>query len=256
MYNQQVNNINLSVVIPSYNEMPNLRKGVLEKIEDYLSSQSYQYEVLIVDDGSDDGSREFSEKYAKTHKKFRVIKGKHVGKAGAVTAGMLEAKGRIRLFTDMDQATPIEEVEKFLPHFAEGIDVVIGSRKERVGSPLSRRAMSAGYITLRKIAVGINEINDTQCGFKMFSAKSAEKIFKKIKELHGGFGKISGSNVTAGFDIEILLLAEKMGYKIKEVPVEWLYVESRRVSPIKDSINGLFDLLHIASNKYKGKYKV
>lgn len=236
--------------------MPNLRKGVLEKIDDYLSNQSYQWEVIIVDDGSDDGSLEFSQKFVKKNKRFRLIKGKHVGKAGAVTQGMLEAKGRIRLFTDMDQATPIEEVEKFLPFFANGVDVVIGSRKERVGSPFSRRAMSFGYITLRKLAVGINEINDTQCGFKMFSAKSSEKIFKKIKELHGGFGKISGSNVTAGFDIEILLLADKFGYKIKEVPVEWLYVESRRVSPIKDSINGLFDLLQISSNKFKGKYNI
>lgn len=236
--------------------MPNLQKGVLDKINQYLSSQSYHSEVIIVDDGSDDGSLEFCEKFAAKNKKFRVIKGKHVGKAGAVTQGMLGANGRIRLFTDMDQATPIEEAEKFLPYFAEGYDVVIGSRNERVGSPFSRKAMSKGYVILRKTLVGINEINDTQCGFKMFSSGAADKIFKNIKDLHDGFSNISGSNVTAGFDIEILLLASKMEYKMKEVPVEWLYVESRRVNPIKDSINGVFDLLQISSNKYKGKYNL
>lgn len=104
--------------------------------------------------------------------------------------------------------------------------------------------------------VGIYEMNDTQCGFKMFKDKAAEKLFKKISEFHHGYSTIHGSNVTAGFDVELLYVASKMGLKIKEVPVEWLYVESRRVSPIKDSINGLFDLLQISSNKLMGKYKI
>ena len=92
----------------------------------------------MVDDGSDDGSLEFCEKFSKDNKDFKVIKGKHLGKAGAVTTGMLEAKGEIHLFTDMDQATPIEEVEKMLPYFNESYDLVIGSRNVRKGSPFSR----------------------------------------------------------------------------------------------------------------------
>lgn len=236
--------------------MPNLRKGVLDKIEHYLKIQKYSYEVIIVDDGSDDGSLEFCQKFVKDNKSFRLIKGKHSGKAGAVTKGMLEAKGEIHLFTDMDQATPIEETEKMLPFFDDGYDLVIGSRRARKGSPFSRRIMSNGMIVLRKITVGIYEIHDTQCGFKMFSGSASKKLFKKINELHGGFSKISGSNVTAGFDVEILYIASKLGYKIKEVPVEWLYVESRRVSPIKDSINGVMDLFQISSNKFRGKYKI
>jgi dolichyl-phosphate beta-glucosyltransferase len=251
-----VNKKYLSVVIPSYNEMPNLQKGVLDKINKYLSKQKYSYEVIIVDDGSDDGSLEFCEKFSRENQNFRVLKGKHLGKAGAVTSGMLQAKGEIHLFTDMDQATPIEEVEKMLPHFKNGYDLVIGSRRARKGSPFSRLIMSNSMIILRKITVGIKEIHDTQCGFKMFSRRASEKIFKKIYDFHSGFSKISGSNVTAGFDIEILLLASKMGFKIKEVPVEWLYVESRRVSPIKDSINGVVDLFQISSNKFRGKYKI
>jgi len=251
-----VNKVYLSVIVPSYNEMPNLRKGVLDKINQYLSKQRYIYEVIIVDDGSDDGSLQFCEKFAKENKNFRIIKGKHLGKAGAVTTGMLQAKGEIHLFTDMDQATPIEEIEKLLPFFKKGYDLVIGSRSSRDGSPLTRRIMSNSMIVLRKLTVGIIEINDTQCGFKMFTNQASKKLFEKINDLHVGFTKISGSNVTAGFDVEILLLASKMKLTIKEVPVEWLYVESRRVSPIKDSLNGVADLFQISSNKFRGKYNL
>lgn len=246
----------LSVIIPSYNEMVNLRKGVLDKINHYLSRQSYPYEVIIVDDGSDDGSTEFAEKFVNENNNFRLVKGSHSGKAGAVTTGMLEAKGKIRLFTDMDQATPIEETEKLLPYFDEGYDVIIGSRNaNRKGSPLSRLIMSRSMIILRKVLVGVYDIQDTQCGFKMFTSEATEKLFKKIKDLHHGFSKIHGSNVTAGFDVELLYLAEKYGYKIKEVPVEWLYVETRRVNPINDSINGLIDLVRIRTNIFKKVYK-
>lgn len=245
----------LSVVIPSYNEMPNLRKGVLDKIDHYLSRQKYSWEVIIVDDGSDDGSWEFVDEFVKENRNFRLIKGSHLGKAGAVTAGMLEAKGEVRLFTDMDQATPIEETEKLLPFAGEGFDLAIGSRStNRKGSPFSRRIMSRGMIVLRKLMVGLYNIEDTQCGFKIFTEEAANKLFKKIYDFHHGFSKIHGSNVAAGFDIELLYLANKFGYKIKEVPVEWLYVESRRVSPINDSINGIVDLLRIRANIFKKAY--
>lgn len=237
--------------------MPNLRKGVLDKIDHYLSRQKYSYEVIVVDDGSDDGSAEFAEKFVGENRNFRVVRGGHFGKAGAVTLGMLKAKGEVRLFADMDQATPIEETEKLLPFFDKGFDVVIGSRSpNRKGSPLSRRVMSRSMIILRKLMVGIYEIHDTQCGFKMFTAPAAAKLFEKVNDLHHGFSKIHGSNVTAGFDVELLYLANKMGYKIKEVPVEWLYVETRRVSPISDSIHGLVDLARITSNRFSGKYNL
>jgi dolichyl-phosphate beta-glucosyltransferase len=259
MYNSRVSSkVYLSVVIPSYNEMANLQKGVLDKIEHYLSRQKYTFEVIVSDDGSDDGSTEFVERFTKENNNFKLIKNKHMGKAGAVAAGMLAGIGEVRLFTDMDQATPIEEFEKLMPYFKEGFDIVIGSRNtRRKGSPLTRRIMSRGMIVLRKLLVGIDEVHDTQCGFKAFSSLSAVKLFKKLYELHGGgYSKIKGSNVAAGFDVELLYIAGKIGYRIKEVSVEWLYVETRRVNPIKDSINGLVDLLKISSNKFAGKYKV
>lgn len=251
-----MNKVFLSVVIPSYDEMANLQKGVLDKVEHFLSKKKYNYEVIVVDDGSKDGSIEFVENYIKNNSKFRLIKNSHLGKAGAVTAGVLKAKGEYILFADMDQATPIEEIEKLLPCFKEGCDVVIGSRNtQRKGSPLSRLIISRAAIILRKLIIGINEISDTQCGFKMFSYTAAQELFKKINNLHKGFKEISGSNVSSGFDIETLYLAKKFGYKIKEVPVRWLYVETRRVNPIKDSIEGLMDLLRIKINDLQGVYK-
>lgn len=245
----------LSVVIPSYDEMANLQKGVLDKVEHFLSKKTYSYEVIVVDDGSKDGSIEFVERFTQENPHFRLIKNEHLGKAGAVTAGMLAAVGEHILFTDMDQATPIEEVDKLLPYFENGSDIVIGSRSgQRKGAPWTRVLMAKGMIFTRTILVGLPGISDTQCGFKIFRKRVAQKLFKKIYHFHGGFRHVAGSSVSAGFDVELLYLAQKMGYKIKEVPVSWLYVETRRVSPLKDSIDGFIDLVKIKLNDIKGRY--
>lgn len=246
----------LSIVIPSYDEMANLQKGVLDKLDHFLGKASYEYEIIIVDDGSTDGSCEFVEQYALENKGITLIKNSHTGKAGAVTTGILAAKGEYILFTDMDQATPIEQVEKLLPYITDGYDIAIGSRnKTRKGAPLTRKIMANANIVLRSMLIGLSDIKDTQCGFKLFTQQSAQDIFKRIKDINKGFQSINGSAVTAGFDIEILYIAQKLGYKIKEVPVDWLYVETRRVNPIKDSVEGLLDLLRIRGNIVKGVYK-
>ncbi len=251
-----MNKIFLSVVIPSYNEMANLQKGVLDKVQHFLSNQKYSYEVIIVDDGSTDGSTEFVEKFVKDNSKFKLLKNNHTGKAGAVTKGVLSSSAEFILFTDMDQATPIEELDKVLSYFDKGYDIVIGSRNsKRKGAPFTRLIMARGMITLRTILVGISGISDTQCGFKAFRNEVAKKLFRKISDINNGFGEISGSKVSAGFDVELLYLAQKMGYKIKEVPVSWLYVETRRVSPLRDSIDGLIDLIKIKMNALSGVYK-
>jgi len=245
----------LSVVIPSYNEMGNLRKGILSKVKNYLDKQKFSYEVIIVDDGSSDGGLEFVQKFVSDEKNFRVIENSHSGKAGAVTTGMLQAVGENILFTDMDQATPIEELEELLPYIKKGYDVVIGSRNSnRQGAPLTRKIMAKGMMVLRSAIVGLGEIKDTQCGFKLFTKKAAKDIFEKVKDSHHGFKSIHGSSVTAGFDIELLFVAKNMGYKIKEVPVDWLYVETRRVSPFKDSVEGFFELFKIRRNITSGRY--
>ncbi len=245
----------LSVIIPCYDELANLRKGVLDKVEHFLSKQKYSYEVIIVDDGSTDGSVDFIKKFVKEYPHFRLITSEHMGKAGAVTKGVLSAKGSIILFTDMDQATPIEEIDKVLPEFEKDFDIVIGSRDtNREGAPLSRIIMARSAILLRKLILGQSEIKDTQCGFKAFKHDVAHKLFAKVKDIHDGYKAIKGSSVKAGFDMELLYIASKSGYTIKEVPVNWLYVETRRVSPVRDSIEGVLDLIRIKRNDLAGKY--
>ena len=115
--------------------------------------------------------------------------------------------------------------------------------------------MARGMIFLRNFLIGIKGISDTQCGFKMFRHDIVNYLFTKIKDLNSDVQKGSGSSVSAGFDVELLYLAQKIGYKIKEVDVNWLYVETRRVSPITDSISGFFDLLKIKMNDIKGRYE-
>lgn len=252
-----MNKVFLSIVIPSFDEIVNLRKGVLDKIAHFLDKKKYLYEVLIIDDGSTDGSREFVEKFVKENPQFFLIKNPHLGKAGAVTTGMLKANGEYLLFTDMDQATPIEEIDKLLPFFDKDFDIVIGSRNsQRKGAPWTRLLMARGMMILRSNLIGLKGISDTQCGFKIFKNEVAKEIFTKMQKLHEGFKKISGSSVTAGFDVELLFIAQKLGYKIKEVPVNWLYVETRRVSPLKDSIDGLTYLMKIKINNIRNVYKL
>ncbi len=245
----------LSVVIPAYNEETNIRLGALEKVARFMDGLSYSWEVLLVDDGSADGTKGLLEEFALVNHGFRVIRSTHQGKALTVIAGVLAAKGGIVLFTDLDQATPIGEVEKLLPWLKKGFDVVIGSRSNRrEGAPLTRRVMARGFMVLRSIFLGLHGITDTQCGFKAFQKDAARDIFGRLK-LYSEHHEVEGSMVTAGFDLEVLFLAKKVGFKIKEVPVEWHYVETRRVSPMKDSLQGLMDILKIRINAWKGLYR-
>src|SRR3989344_7988018 len=121
----------LSVVIPAYNEQQNLKRGALGQVRDFLETLKIGYEVIVVDDGSTDSSLEIIKKYISKNDNFKLIQNKHGGKAIAVLTGMEKAQGEIVLFTDMDQATPINQLEKFIPKFEEGLDIVIGSRQGR-----------------------------------------------------------------------------------------------------------------------------
>lgn len=244
----------LSIVIPAYNEETNIRLGAIDKVARYLEAQSYLYEVIFVDDGSIDKTLSLLTEFAKRNKNFRVIQNPHQGKAATVITGVNVAKGDIILFSDLDQATPLYEVEKILPWFEKGFDVVIGSRKgQREGAPLSRRVMARGFMFLRTFILGLHGISDTQCGFKAFKRNISQSIFNNLS-LYKQKRTVNGAMVTAGFDVELLFLAKSFGYKIKEVPVEWHYVETRRVNPIKDSWEGLLDIIRIRINAWKGRY--
>ncbi len=245
----------LSVVIPAYNEETNIRLGVFEKVYRYLEARDYTWEVIIVDDGSSDSTVALAEEFIEHNEHFSLVKNPHQGKAATVMTGMMKAKGEIVLFSDLDQATPLKEVEKILPWFDKGFDVVIGSRKaKREGAPMLRRLMARGFMILRTVVLGLKGISDTQCGFKAFRQNVAREIFQHLS-LYREQKTVNGAMVTAGFDIEVLFLAKILGYKIKEIPVEWHYVETRRVNPLKDSWEGLMDIMHIRINAWKGIYR-
>lgn len=244
----------LSVVIPAYNEEYNLKKGVLLFVYKYLSKQKYSWEVLIVDDGSTDSTVKIARDFAENHANFSVLEEPHRGKGGTVIAGMLKAKGDVILFTDTDQATPIDQIEKFLPKFEEGYDIVIGSRSGRRGAPLLRKLMAYGFAFLRTIILRL-PYKDTQCGFKAFRSDASKEIFKRM-QVFDSKGQGKGAGVTAGFDLEVLYLARKLNFKVAEVPVIWNHKESERINPIRDSWEGLRDLLRVRLNAISGKYKV
>ncbi len=244
----------LSVVIPAYNEETNIRLGALDQVERYLSKQSYSWEVILVDDGSSDATPLLLDAFINANHGFRVLHCKHQGKAASVVAGMMNGNGAIIVFSDLDQATPIRELRNILPWFDKGFDTVIGSRnRRREGAPFLRLLMARGFMFLRSIILGLHGITDTQCGFKGFKKHVAQTIFSKLA-LYGKRLEIDGSSVSAGFDIEVLYLARKLGFKIKEVPVEWHYVETRRVNPLIDSWQGFLDIIKIRINALQGAY--
>lgn len=246
----------LSVVVPCYNEETNLRNGVLHVMKEYLDRQPYEKEVIIVDDGSEDKSVFLVEQFIKEHHAsyFKLIKNPHGGKAATVIKGLQSGNGDIVMFTDMDQATPLPEVEKLLPFFEQGYDIVFGSRAgERKGAPFMRKVLSTGHMILKNVILHVS-FHDTQCGFKAFRKSIIQPVLERMK-IHTRLQQVKGSMVASGFDIELLFVAQKAGYKIKEVPVEWHYVGTKRVDIIKDSYRGVRDLLILRLNDLRGLYK-
>lgn len=245
----------LSIVIPNFNEKENLERGVLDQVYQYLNHTNYDWDVIISDDGSTDGSREIAEKFARSHAGFKVLPNVHGGKAKAVWAGIKAAKGDIVLFTDMDQSTPLKEVEKLLPWFDQGYDVVFGSRgTSRQNFPWYRQVTSWGFRLVRGIFL-LRHIVDTQCGFKAFKTQTARKIFPKLSVM-AGQKESKGWSVSA-FDVELLFLAEKFGYKLKEVDVIWQdedITTNKKKRFFKESIDMLKQILRVKINDIKGKY--
>ncbi|MFH1050108.1 MAG: dolichyl-phosphate beta-glucosyltransferase [bacterium] len=227
-------NIDLSIIIPAFNEETRIIKS-LDKTIEYLDRQSYSYEIIVVDDGSTDGTINVLTNYNQNVKVLSL--GKNLGKGAAVRKGMLSAKGNIRLFSDADFSTPIYEVNKLLAEINAGADICIGSRaldrklvKEH--QPFYREFMGKTYNTFVQFLV-FKGISDTQCGFKAFTKQATEKIFSTAK--------INGFS----FDVEILFLAKKHGFKVEQVPVEWYNDKRSTVNPIKDSTMMIWELFKI-----------
>jgi dolichyl-phosphate beta-glucosyltransferase len=250
-----MNKIYLSVVIPMYNEEKNLKRGVLLEVENYLKKQKYTSEVIISDDQSTDKSILLAENFVKSYKRFRLLKNKHGGKPFAIRSGVLSAKGEICLFIDMDLSTPIKEVEKLLPFYKKGFDLVIASRgRGRKGFAWYRQVTSVGFRFLRRALI-LPEIIDTQCGFKSFKRKKGKEVLAKLK-IFEEMKKAKGWKVGA-WDVELLFVAKKMGLKIKEVEASW---QDRDVSTgkrrnfLKESKEMLLEILRVRLNDLKGAY--
>ncbi len=244
----------LSVIIPMFNEVGNLKKGVLEEVYKFLKNQKFSWEVIISDDGSTDESRELIKEFIKKTEGFRLLENPHGGKPFAIRAGVEKAKGEICLFTDMDQSAPISELEKLLPLFSEGFDVVIGSRgKERKEFPWYRKVLSWGFRNLRRVIL-LRDLIDTQCGFKSFRTDVGRNIFAKMTI----FQKRGKGWRVGAWDVEFLFLAEKLGYKIKEVPVIWVdkdIARGKKKNFLKESKEMFFEILRVKINDWKGVYE-
>ena len=224
----------ISVIIPCYNEERNLEKGVLEEVDQYLTKLDCQSEVIIVNDGSTDNSRNLIECFIEGKANFYLFDIPHGGKPAGVWAGIQQANGEIVLFTDMDQSTPINELANLLPWYEQGFDVVIGSRGTiREGFSIIRKIGSFVFRTLRRLFL-LRNISDTQCGFKSCRREAALQIFPRL-QFFKQKEKPEGWKVSA-YDVELLYLFQRAGHTIKEVEVRW---QNRDESDTKDQVGGL-----------------
>lgn len=247
-----MNTPKLSVIIPAYNGEEDLKRGILGKVEDYLKKQNYLYEVLIVDDGSSDNTAKVVQDQIKDKKGFRLIKNPHKGKAVTVMTGLLQSQGEVSVFTDIDQSTPLSEIEKFFPKFDQGFDLVIGSRSGRSGSPFVRKVVSLGFSILRTIILGLN-ISDTQCGFKAFKREAIDRIFPQLLDKYQNVD-VSGRVLNADFDAGFLYLARKKNLKIAEVKVDWHDQNPEDANLVKNAIDTLKGMLRIRISDFRGEY--
>ena len=229
----------LSIVIPAYNE-ENRIEATLSAIYNYLKSKEYEYEVLVVDDGSTDGTiaKTQESKLAQDGRLKIVSNGKNRGKGFSVKNGILNSSGEYVLMCDADLSTPIEELGKLLIHMGEGYDLVIGSRslessEVRVHQPWYREKMGKTFNFFMKTLLGIKEFNDTQCGFKLLKGDVARDIANEL--LIEGFC----------FDPEMLYIASKKGYRTKEVGVIWDNSPQSKVSILGSSVSMFLDLFRI-----------
>lgn len=235
----------LSIIIPAHNEELRL-PPTLKTVDAYLEKQSYASEVIVVENGSRDLTAIVAEAFASDHPRVKVLCESGRGKGLAVRRGMLEAKGKYRFICDADLSMPIEEVSKFLPPALDNYDVAIGSREapgaRRYNEPPYRHFQGRVFSNLVKF-FALPGFEDTQCGFKCFSAQAAQDVFR-VQKFDG-----------MSFDVEALFIARKRGYKILEVPIDWYYRSESRVHPILDPLRMLRDILVIRSNWNQGKYQ-
>jgi glycosyltransferase involved in cell wall biosynthesis len=245
----------LSVVVPAYNEAQRLPDS-LRQIMVYLDAQPYRSEVIVADDGSTDATAALVDQLALTYSSLRLLRLDHRGKGFAVRAGALAARGEYVLLCDADLAVPIEDWERLRRALENGFDVAIGSREglgaRRLGEPWYRHLMGRVFnMIVRAVAVG--GIQDTQCGFKALRQSVAIDLFERVRIYGADAPRVQGAAVTA-YDVELLFLARRRGYRIAEVPVPWRYGTETKVSPVRDSWRNLCDVLRVRWYALRGRY--
>ena len=233
--------VDLSMVIPAYNEARRL-PPTLARLRDYLDAGPDSYEVLVVDDGSDDDTVAVARGVASEWPQLEVLTLPHnQGKGAAVRKGMLHARGALRAFSDADLSTPIEELPRLRSHLGGACHVAIASRDApgsdiQVHQPRWREFMGRTYNRILRLLV-LPGIRDTQCGFKLFTSEAAEACFAPLDTFR------------FGFDAEVLVRAHRRGWEIAEVPVQWRHVEESRVGGIGDALRMLYDLVLLRFRK-------
>ena len=237
----------LSIVIPAHNEETRLPPS-LAQINAYVQQQDYSFEVIIVENGSKDRTFEVAQEFADEFDHIRVIQSPDNlrGKGLAVKQGMLAAEGDWRFICDADLSMRIEDIARFLPPESNGFDLIIASREApgalRVDEPEFRHMIGRANNWIIK-AAALDDFEDTQCGFKMFNRSAALDLF--------GVQKMNG----IGFDVELLYIAKRRGYKIKEVPITWYYDSYSTMRLWDDSINMLREIWDIRQNWRRGDYE-
>ena len=211
--------IHLSIVIPTYNESHGI-KQTLDAIYEYLGDQNYSYEVILCDDGSYDLTIRIAKEFFGGKSNFQILSLSHKGKGSAVKTGMVTARGQYRFMCDADLAMPLDQIERFLKEITNGCDIAIGSRElsdsKRFGEPMLRYFAGRVFNLFVKF-VAIRKYQDTQCGFKCFSSEAADKIFPLVR-----------TNGWA-FDVEVLLLADRYGFSVSQVPIDWRHGKKSKV---------------------------
>ena len=234
----------LSIVIPAYNEEKRLT-NTLNKISAFLDKQDYLAEIVVIENGSSDRTLELANAFTQKISNLRVFHEDQNGKGRAVKRGMLEAKGEYRFICDADLSMPIEEVNNFIPPVLENVEISIASREApgaiRYNEPEYRHFVGRVFNTLVRI-IALPGLHDSQCGFKCIRGDIAEEIFPIIK-IYGW-----------AFDVEMLFIARKRGYKIVEIPIPWYYQEQSKINVLSDSFKMLTDLLQIRWNSLRGQY--
>jgi dolichyl-phosphate beta-glucosyltransferase len=242
-----MNNVYLSVIVPAYNEECNI-ENTLKKISNYLETKNFISEIIVVDDGSNDATVQRAKEVKETLKTPLIIleEKPNRGKGYALKCGFMVAKGKFILFTDADLSTPIEEFDKMLPYLEEGYDIVMASRHLPESKIMVRQSVwreILGNIFYKIVFIFlVKGISDTNCGFKSYRGAVAKQLYSHLTIYRWGF------------DTEIIYLAQKYGFKIKEVPVMWFNNPNSKVSILSAVFNTLRELIKIKFNDWRGRY--